>query len=114
MVSTEILYILAGGVAIFGAVRRDGHWPAKGIQSVLATAVLVLIAAATNGTKLGPLVRAFGIVLLVAAGSAAIRANRGVAPARATPNSQTPGAVTNAAGQVINVGAARPGKPAAN
>lgn len=107
--STEILFILAGGIAIVGAIRRDGHWPANGVKSVVAVVVLVLVASATNNTKAGPLVRAFGIVLVLAAGYAAIRANRGHAPARVTP-----GAVTNNAGQSVNTGQARPGKPAAN
>ena len=94
--------MLAGSIALVGAVRKDGRWPANGVQGVIATAVLVLIASATNGTKIGPLVRAFGIMLLLSSGYAAIRANAGKLPARATP-ADTPAPVYAQTGIGANV-----------
>lgn len=116
--STEVLFILAGGIAIVGAVRKTGSWPANGVKSVIATAVLVLLASATNGTKVGPLIRAFGIVLVITAGYAAIAANRGITPARAMSNGSSPSSpaavYSPATGQNVNTGNARAGKPAIN
>lgn len=63
----EIPYLAAGIVAVVGGARREGAFPKNGIRALIATAILVLIASATAGTKAAPLVRAVGLALLLAA-----------------------------------------------
>lgn len=75
MMAPEWLYAGAGAVAIAGAIRKEGRWPANGVKSVLTTALLVLVVSALDGTRLAPLLRAIGALLLMAAVYAAVRAN---------------------------------------
>lgn len=78
---TEFLFLAAGAVTLIGAARKDGKWPANGAHAVLATVALTLVASAVNGTKVGPLMRAFGLLFLASAIYAAVHANIGVKPA---------------------------------
>jgi peptidoglycan/LPS O-acetylase OafA/YrhL len=70
----ELPFLGAGAVALIAGVKREGHFPAKGWSSIIATIVLVLVASATTGSKAAPLVRAVGILLLLAAVIGAVRA----------------------------------------
>lgn len=63
----ELPYLGAGIVALVGGARRQGGWPKYGIEAVVAMIVLVVVASATNGTRLAPLVRAIGMLLLLGA-----------------------------------------------
>ena len=60
-------YLAAGAVALTGGVAREKHFPKAGMSAVVGTVVLVIIASATAGTRIAPLVRAIGLVLLMAA-----------------------------------------------
>lgn len=63
----EMPYLAAGAVAIIGGVRREGHFPHNGLNAVIATVVLVIVASATANTRIAPLVRAIGLALLLSA-----------------------------------------------
>jgi len=67
MARPELPYLAAGAVSIIGGVRRTDGWPANGAKTILATLVLVIVASATAGGRLAPLVRAFGLLVLLAA-----------------------------------------------
>ena len=69
----EIPFLAAGAIAIIGGTRREGHFPNKGLEGVIATVVLVIFASATKGTKIAPLVHAVGLLLLMAAVFAATK-----------------------------------------
>jgi hypothetical protein len=70
-------------VALIGGIRREGRFPAAGVQALVATAVLVLVASSSGGTRVAPLVRALGLALLLASVIGATRNFRG-ASARAS------------------------------
>lgn len=63
----EAAFLAAGVVAIAGGAAQERAWPKTGYRAVVATAILVLVASATSRTPLAPLMRAFGIVVLMAA-----------------------------------------------
>ena len=65
--SPEFPYIAATIVALITGVRREGGFPSNGIPALIAASVLVIVASATAGGKLAPLVRAIGIALLLSA-----------------------------------------------
>lgn len=70
----EMPYLAAGGVAIVGGAIRDGRWPSEGPQAALGTLVAVVVASATADTVIAPLVRAFGLLVLLVAVMSAVRA----------------------------------------
>ena len=61
----ELPFIGAALVALATGVRRTGGFPPNGIRMLIALSVLVIVASATATTKLAPLVRALGVVLLL-------------------------------------------------
>ena len=62
----EVPFIGATIVALVSAVRLEGRWPDGGIKTLVAAAVVVVIASASAGTSLAPLVRALGLATLMA------------------------------------------------
>ena len=70
----ELPYLAAGAVAIIGGTRREGHFPAKGLNAVVGTTILVVAASATANTRVAPLVHAVGLLVLMAAIYGATRA----------------------------------------
>jgi hypothetical protein len=70
----ELPYLAAGVVALIGGAKREGRFPDNGLKAVIATVVLVLIASATQGSKIAPLVRAIGLVVLLGAAFGTVRA----------------------------------------
>ena len=70
----EMPYLAAGTVALIGGVRREKHFPKSGIPAVVGTIILVIVASATAGTRVAPLVRAIGLLLLMAAVFSATKA----------------------------------------
>jgi peptidoglycan/LPS O-acetylase OafA/YrhL len=73
-VRPELPFLAAGGVAIAGGLAREKRWPADGGRAVLGTLALVIVASATAGTKIAPLIRAIGLLLLLASVMAAVPA----------------------------------------
>ena len=74
----EIPFLAAGAVAIVGGTRREGHFPANGLNAVVGTVTLVIVASATANTRVAPY-------------NAAIRTNKPMACANgATRAYQTP------------------------
>jgi hypothetical protein len=63
----ELPFLAAGAVAIVGGTKREGKFPANGMQALIATVVLVVAASATANTRIAPLVHAVGLLLLMAA-----------------------------------------------
>lgn len=76
----ELPYLAAGTVAIVGGVAREKAWPREGLRALVATAIVVIITSASADTKIAPLVRAFGLLVLMIAVIAAV-------PAFSTPKS---------------------------
>lgn len=71
----EMPFFAAGAVAIAGGVKREGGFPKQGIPAVVGTIGLVIVASATAGTSVAPLVRAIGLLLLMAAVMSAVRSS---------------------------------------
>jgi hypothetical protein len=63
----ELPYLAAGGIALVTGVKREGKFPADGMNAAIATTVLVTVASATANTKMAPLVHAIGLLVLMAA-----------------------------------------------
>ena len=71
----EMPYLAAGAVALIGATVHEQGWPKESFRAILGTVVLVIIASTAGGTRLAPLVRAFGLLVLLVSVIAAIRLN---------------------------------------
>lgn len=67
----ELPYVAATGVAVVGATMRDGHIPPLS-RAVVGLVALILVASATTGTKIAPLVHAFGLLVLLVTVMAAV------------------------------------------
>jgi len=70
----EMPFLAAGAVALVGGVRKEGHFPKSGVPAVIGVMVLVIVASATAGTRIAPLIRAIGLLLLMAAVFSATKA----------------------------------------
>lgn len=70
----EMPYLAAGAIAIGGGAIRAGEWPSNTLHAVIGTVALVVVASATDGTRIAPLVRALGFLILLAATMAAVKA----------------------------------------
>lgn len=70
----EMPYLAAGAVSIIGGTAREGRFPSRGVNAVIGTVVLVIAASATSDTKIAPLVRAIGLLLLMTSVMAAVPA----------------------------------------
>lgn len=63
----ELPFLAAGGIAIAGGFVREKGWPENGTKALIGTLLLVIVASATSGTSFAPLVRAFGLLMLLMA-----------------------------------------------
>lgn len=63
----EMPFLAAGGIAIAGGFVREKKWPENGVKALIGTLLLVIVASATSGTSFAPLVRAIGLLMLLAA-----------------------------------------------
>ena len=63
----ELPFLLAGGISIAGGFTREGSWPKKGTEAVIATLALTVLASLTAGTKGAPIVSGIGWLLVLAA-----------------------------------------------
>jgi hypothetical protein len=70
----ELPFLAAGAVAVVGGAIRDKAWPSYTTRAVLGTVALVIVASATSDTRIAPLVRAVGLLLLLTTIMAAVRA----------------------------------------
>lgn len=71
----ELPYLGAGALALTAGIIREGKWPDNSLKSIIATIVLVLFASATGDTKIAPVVRAIGLLFLMAALYGVVRAS---------------------------------------
>lgn len=67
-------YLAAGAIAIGGGAIKNHGWPSNTLNAVIGTVALVILASATSGTRIAPLVRAVGLLLMLAAFIAATNA----------------------------------------
>lgn len=72
--NAEIPFLFAGAFTIAGGVVKEKGWPKNSTKGVIGIVVLVLFASATNDTKIAPLVRAIGLLFLLTAVMATVRA----------------------------------------
>jgi peptidoglycan/LPS O-acetylase OafA/YrhL len=72
-VQPELPFLAAGGVALIGGAVAEKKWPSNALTAIIGTVVLVLLASATTNTRLAPLVRAIGLLLLTVSIMAAIK-----------------------------------------
>lgn len=62
----EFPFIASGALLIAGGAARSGGFPKSTLNSLIGTAVLALIASATVNTQVAPLIRAIGMLYLLA------------------------------------------------
>lgn len=72
----ELPFLAAGVISIIGGAIAEKKWPANVGSSVIGTVVLVVVASATAGTKIAPLVHAIGFLLVITATMAAVKHNK--------------------------------------
>jgi hypothetical protein len=72
----ELPFLASGAVAIIGGAIRDKGWPSYTTRAVIGTVALVLVASATTDTRIAPLVRAVGLLLLLTTIMAAVKATQ--------------------------------------
>lgn len=70
----EMPFLAAGGVALAGGVAKSGGLPKNTLSAVVGTVALVIVASATADTPIAPVVRAIGLLLLLAAVMASVPA----------------------------------------
>lgn len=70
----ELPYLAAGTLAVAGGVIREHGWPPNLTRSIIGTVVLVIAASTATDTRFAPLVHAIGLLLVLAATMAAVRA----------------------------------------
>lgn len=61
----EMPFLAAGGLAIAAGFVRDKKWPDNGGRALIGTLVLVIVASATSESRIAPLVRALGLLMLL-------------------------------------------------
>jgi hypothetical protein len=74
--SPELPFLAAGAVAVIGGAIRDKKWPTNANKAIIGTVVVTLLASATSDTPIAPLVHALGLLVLLAAGLAAIKTSK--------------------------------------
>lgn len=62
----ELPFLAAGGVALVGGAIAEKKWPSNGVKALIGTVVLVIVASASTGSRIAPLVHAVGLLLLLA------------------------------------------------
>lgn len=69
----ELPFLAAGAISVIGGAVAEKQWPVHTGSSIIGTVVLVVVASATTGTKVAPLVHAIGILLVVTSLMAAVK-----------------------------------------
>ena len=73
----ELPYLAAGGIVLAGSAIKNKGTPDNMMLSVMGTAILVIVASATGGSRVAPLVHAIGILLVI---GAVLRATGNIRP----------------------------------
>ena len=68
----EFPFLAAGAISLAAGAKRERGFPSNGMTAVIATVALVIIASATAGSRIAPIVRAFGMIALLATIMAAV------------------------------------------
>lgn len=71
--SPEFPFIASGVLLLIGGTASNGGFPDDTVKSLVGTAILALVASATTGTQIAPLVRAIGILYLLTSALATIK-----------------------------------------
>lgn len=66
-------FLAAGAIAIGGSVAVNKAFPTNGVPAVLGTIALVIVASSTAGTRVAPLVRAVGLLMVMASVMATVK-----------------------------------------
>jgi peptidoglycan/LPS O-acetylase OafA/YrhL len=74
IVNPEFPFLAAGAVTIVGGAIREKRWPSNSTKAIIGTVTLVIVASATGNTKVAPLVQAIGLLFLLAAVLATVKA----------------------------------------
>jgi hypothetical protein len=72
----ELPFLAAGVTTVVGGAIAEKKWPKNTVRSAIGTVVLVLVASASTGTRIAPLVHAIGLLLLLTAVMAAVKATQ--------------------------------------
>jgi len=64
-VRPELPFLAAGAVAITGGAIKEHGWPSNATNAVIGTVVLTVVASASANSRIGPLVHAIGLLLLL-------------------------------------------------
>lgn len=70
----EMPFLAAGAVSVIGGAIKEKKWPTHTVRAIVGTVLLVVAASATANTRIAPLVNAIGLLLLLTAVMAAVRA----------------------------------------
>lgn len=73
----ELPFLATGAVVVIGASVREHHWPKNANGAIIGTVVLTLVASASAGTRIAPLVHAIGLLLLLTAVMASVKQAKG-------------------------------------
>lgn len=92
----EMPYLLAGAITIAGGAVKEKKWPPYTGRAIIGTLTLVVVASTTADSKLAPLVRAIGLLFLLAAIMATVRA------VKLSPSTSAGNKLGKAAGQTAN------------
>lgn len=74
----EMPFLLGGGVILAGGVAREKSIPKNTVPALMGTAALVVVASMTAGTVAAPLVRAIGLLYLLACVIASVKLAKGI------------------------------------
>ncbi len=69
----EFPFLAAGAISVIGGAIAEKRWPAESGKVIIGTVALVLVASATADTKIAPLVRAIGLLLVLTSVMAAVK-----------------------------------------
>lgn len=69
----EMPFLAAGAIAIAGGAIKEKKWPSYTARAAIGTVALVIVASATAGSRIAPLVRAIGLLLVLTTVMAAVR-----------------------------------------
>lgn len=74
----EMPFLAGGAIIIAGGVAREKAIPKNSVNALIGTAALVIVASMTAGTVVAPLVRAIGLLYLMACVIAAVKLAKGI------------------------------------
>lgn len=68
----EMPFLAAGAITISAGAAKAHGWPPNGARALIGTIGLVIVASATTGSAVAPIIRAMGLLVLLVAILAAV------------------------------------------